>query len=314
MLTIRPNLWNAASCVLICALILGLQVMSGYAQTNSLSGNVVTPQDMMLGAGDLLDVTVLDTPDLSAKARVSNDGTVSLPLVGVVPVAGMTIDQAGAAIENQLRSEQILNQPHVSVAISEYVSNAVTVTGEVRNPGVYPLISDHSVLDFISGAGGTTPGASRTIVLLRRDAPTSPITLQMSNDPQDIAKLNVPVKAGDRIIVTKGGVIYVVGDVGRAGGFLVEGNKNLSVLQAMALAQGANHTARLDKSVLISEAGNSRSDTPLPLSKILAGKAPDPILHDGDIVFVPTSNAKNWGYRGIEAAIAAATGIAIYVH
>ena len=95
---------------------------------------------LQISAGDLLDLNVFDTPELSGKLRVDEHGNVSLPLAGVLAVSGMTAEQAGSAIETRLRETDILKDPHVSVAVLEYATQGVTVTGEVKSPGVYPLL------------------------------------------------------------------------------------------------------------------------------------------------------------------------------
>src|SRR5450432_1407096 len=118
---------------------------------------------LQISAGDLLDLNVFDTPELSGKLRVDEHGNVSLPLAGVLAVSGMTAEQAGSAIETRLRETNILKDPHVSVAVLEYATQGVTVTGEVKSPGVYPLLGVHEVLDLISTAGGVTPNAGNSV-------------------------------------------------------------------------------------------------------------------------------------------------------
>ena len=104
--------------------------------------------------GDLIQVDVFDSPELSTSLRVNSRGEVELPLGGAVKVQGLTASEAGAAIADRLKQAGILLDPHVTVLIVEYQSQGVTVTGEVRTPGVYPLLGNRTVMDMIAMAGG----------------------------------------------------------------------------------------------------------------------------------------------------------------
>jgi polysaccharide export outer membrane protein len=126
--------------------------------------------------------------------------------------------------------------------------------------------------------------------------------------------LNVPVFPGDIVKVSRAGIVYVVGEVTKPGGFVLQNNENISVLQALALAGGPTHTSAVSRARIIrTEPGTGmRNEFPMNLGKILSGKKPDPLLEPKDIVFVPNSAAKSVLYRGSEAALQTATGVAIY--
>jgi len=264
---------------------------------------------LVLDTGDLLDVRVFDTPELSGRLRVDNLGEIVLPVGGAVKVKGLTAEQAETALEERFREKHILRDPHVEVFVLEYATQGVTVAGEVKTPGVYPWAARHTVLDFISLAGGLTPSASKTVAVTRKDG-EQVITFQLSNTPQEHTG-NLEVKPGDRIAVTRAGVVYVVGDVGRPGGYLIENKDTVTVLQALALAQGINKTAKYDaKLIRNSPAGRVESD--LPLKRILANQATDPKLQDGDILFVPVSGGKEWADKGVTSILQMAVGVVIY--
>jgi polysaccharide export outer membrane protein len=123
---------------------------------------------------------------------------------------------------------------------------------------------------------------------------------------------NVSVQPGDTILVSKAGIVYVVGDVHQPGGFVMENGKDITVIQAIALAQGIGPNAALGGARLVRKTPDGPKDIPLELKKILAAKAPDPQLQADDIVFVPDSAAKSGFKRGLEAAVQAATGLAIW--
>jgi polysaccharide export outer membrane protein len=268
---------------------------------------------LRLSAGDLLDVKVLGTtdPDFSPKLRVDEQGSITLPYAGPLPVAGMTAEDAALRIEARFREKDILKDPHVSVTVLEYATQGVTVVGEVKNPGVYPLLGTHSLLDLLSAAGGVTPTAGKAVTITHREDPNHPQVVNVETKPGSTAAFNVDVSPGDTIVVSHAGIVYVLGDVAKPGGFLIENNDRLSVIQAVALAQGTNRTASLDHTKLIRKTSAGHEETPVPLKKILADKAPDELLADGDILFIPSSGPKN-ALRDVESILPSAAGAAIY--
>jgi polysaccharide biosynthesis/export protein len=265
---------------------------------------------LLLASGDLLDVQVFDTPELSDKLRVDDRGEITLPVGGSVDVQGLTAEGARIAIEERFRQRKILRDPHVEVMVLEYATQGVTVTGEVKLPGIYPWQGKHTVLDFISVAGGLTPSASKTVSVSRKDR-EQVITFQLNNSLQLPGGGDLDVRPGDRILVTRAGVVYVVGDVGRPGGYLIDNKETITVLQALALAQGMNKTAKYDAR-LIRNSAAGRTEADLALKKILANQAPDPKLQDGDILFVPVSGSKQWADKGVTSVLQMAVGVVIY--
>jgi polysaccharide export outer membrane protein len=199
--------------------------------------------------------------------------------------------------------------------IVEYLAQGVTVTGEVRQPGVYTLLTNRTVLDMIALAGGLNENAGRVASVYHRGDPAHvrQVRLDVSvQTPESAAETDVAVEPGDTISISRSGVIYVVGDVARPGGFLVEHNDRLSVLQALSLASGANQTASLGKSELIRKTNAERLIYQIDLKKILHGESSDPLLADGDILYVPVSYKKIYTLRGIEALIGTASQTAAY--
>jgi len=123
---------------------------------------------------------------------------------------------------------------------------------------------------------------------------------------------NVTVEPGDTILVSKAGVVYVVGDVHLPGGFVMENGNDITVLKAIALAQGTNPNASLNGAKLIRKTPEGSKEVPLPLKQIFASKAPDPQLQPDDVIFVPSSAGKSAAKRGAEAILQMATGVAIW--
>ena len=288
-------------------------VMATFAFGQQNAASPVPAPALRVSAGDLLAVDVFDTPELSAKLRVSENGEVNLPVAGFAHVGGLTAEEAATSIEQRLRDKNILKHPHVEVFIQEYATQGVSVLGEVKNPGIYPDLGSHSLLDFISVAGGITPTAGKAVSITHKNDPDHATVIQLNNSEPDVAKrAALAILPGDTIVVSRSGIVYVVGDLGKPGGFLIDNNQHLTALQAVALAQGANKDSALNNSRLIRKTPNGPQESRLLLGKILAGKESDIPLQDGDIVFVPTSKSKTVALEGLGASIGILSGLAIY--
>jgi polysaccharide export outer membrane protein len=300
-------------------ILVGLVVVSFFGRAASAQGvgaagvtaSIEPTHVLRISSGDLVEVEVFDSPELSGKLRVDDHGMIALPLAGGLSVSGLTAQQAGQAVETKLLNSNILKEPHATVTILEYATQGVTILGEVKNPGVYPLLGTHSLLDLISAAGGVTASAGKAVTVTHRGQPDQPIVVKLETKPGSRAGFNVDVSPGDTIVVSRAGIVYVVGDVGRPGGFVIENNDRLTVLGAVALAQGTNRTAALNSAKVIRKTEDGREELSVPLQKIIANKAPDQPLADGDILVVPSSGPKN-ALREMESILPAAAGAAIY--
>lgn len=295
-------LLSAIGPVVLATLAFGEQKIEGGAP----------PTTLRISAGDLLAVDVFDTPELSAKLRVSEKGDIDIPVAGSSHVGGLTAEEAATQIEKLLRDDDILKHPHVEVFIQEYATQGVSVLGEVKNPGVYPELGSHSLLDFISLAGGITPTAGKAVTITHKNDPEHPTVVQLDNSPEASVRAAVAILPGDTIMVSRSGIVYVIGDLGKPGGFLIDSNQRLTALQAIALAQGANKDSALNGSRLIRKTPTGPLETRVELGKILAGKQSDIRLEDGDILFVPTSKSKTIAFQGITSTISLISGLAIY--
>jgi polysaccharide export outer membrane protein len=307
----KQNFSKRLRATVLVPLAVGLLAITPFAfgQPNA---SDAAPPPLRISAGDLLSVDVFDTPELSAKLRVSEKGDVDLPVAGSIHVGGMTAEEAATSIENLLRDDVILKHPHVEVFIQEYATQGVSILGEVKNPGVYPNLGSHSLLDFISVAGGITPTAGKAVTITHKNDPGNPTIVQLDNSPDLPQRGAVAILPGDTIMVSRSGIVYVVGDLVKPGGFLIENNQRLTALQAIALAQGANRTAGLNGTRLIRKTPNGPQETHVQLRKILQGKEADLRLEDGDILFVPVSKGKTVAFQGIVSAVGLVTGLAVY--
>jgi polysaccharide export outer membrane protein len=273
--------------------------------------NAATP-DLILGSGDLLEVNLYGVPDFKTDARINSAGEISLPMLGTVAVGGLSVEKAETVIAQQLKQKELFNDPHITIFVKDYATQGITVLGEVQKPGIYPLLGPRSLSDVISTAGGTTPKAGRDVVITHRNDPQHPVRVPLPSGGADSAENNIAIKPGDTVAVRRAGIVYVVGDVHLPGGFVMENGKDLTVLQAIALAQGTNPNAALNAARLIRKTPEGPQEIPLSLKKILSARAPDMPLQADDIVFVPGSAGKSAAKRGAEAILNMATGMAIW--
>jgi polysaccharide export outer membrane protein len=263
-----------------------------------------------LGPGDLIEVSVYNVPELVTKARVGNAGDIYLPLIDYVHVGDLTLEEAQAMIQKRLEDGGFVHNAHVTIFLDESASQGVTILGDVMRPGIYPALGDRKLYDLISAAGGFTASAGRNVSVIRQHSQAAPITVHLPRNLADDVQDNIEIMPGDTITVPRAPIVYVVGDVGHPAGFLVD-NGSLTVLQALALAGGANHTAKMSGARIIRKGPTGMTETPVPLKKMLEAKAPDVNLQADDILFVPLSGARVAAGTGFNAAISLATGLAI---
>ncbi|MGC2172649.1 MAG: polysaccharide biosynthesis/export family protein [Candidatus Sulfotelmatobacter sp.] len=265
---------------------------------------------LKLGPGDLLEVSVYNVPELTTKVRVGNSGDIYLPLIDYVHVGGLTVEEAQALIQKRLEDGNFVRGAHVTIFVDESASQGVTILGEVLKPGIYPALGNRKLYDMISAAGGFTATAGRKVSIIRKHNQAGPITVNLPRDLADDLKDNLEIFPGDTITVPRAPIVYVVGDVGHPTGLLID-NGSLSVLQALALAGGTNHTAKMSATCIIRKGSTGMTEMRVPLKKMLEAKAPDINLQADDILFVPLSGVRYAAGKGFEAAMAAATGLAV---
>jgi polysaccharide biosynthesis/export protein len=205
-----------------------------------------------------------------------------------------------------------LRNPQVNILIKEFATQGISVLGEVIKPGIYPLLGSRRLFDALSMAGGTTIRAGNTAVITHRDQPSTPEVLTLARDPKEAARQNIELQPGDTVMVVKSGIVYVSGDVKIPGGYAIESNESLTVLQAIALAQGLNPTASMKSVRIIRKNSGSLQEIPVELKQIMQAKAPDVALQNDDVLFIPNSASKSAARRSLESIVQVATGLAIY--
>jgi len=268
-----------------------------------------------LGPGDVVDIRVFGVEELSKPAALGADGSVALPLVGVVELAGMTTAQAALRLQ-ELYGTNYLREPQIAVMVKEYFSQPVSVLGAVTRPGIYQLRGPRRLSDVLALAEGLAPEAGSEITVSRSKQEggeqtfTVPVRGLLSLNGQE--ENNPWIQAHDTIRVAKAGIVYVIGEVGRAGGFPLKDQEQITVLKALSLAEGLRRTASPQKSKIIRTAGEQKTETLVNVRHILEGRAPDTLLAPNDILFVPHSQAKSAMGRAAEAAIQITTGVIVW--
>lgn len=287
------------------------------------------PTNYVLGPGDQITLTVPDLDEINNKAvRLDMRGDIDLPVAGRLHAGGLTSDQLAGALQERLK--KYLMHPDVSVAVTEFRSQPVSVIGAVAQPGMHQLEGHKTLLEVISMVGGLRQDAGNTITITR-NLKWGPVPLpNAKNDSTgqySVASVqvksvttgenpsdNILIQPDDVISVSKADIIYVVGSVRKPGGFELGQNETLSAMQILSLAAGldrdaAPHMARVMRVV---PGSTSRTEIPIDLKKLMQGKEPDLPLQANDILFVPNTSAKGVTSRTLEAVVQIATGLAIY--
>ena len=251
-------------------------------------------QEYRVGPKDLLEISVFGADELSRTVRVSEDGKVTLPLLGEVLVDGLTKSEVEKKL-GQLLGEKYVQNPQVTVFIREYQSKRVSVLGAVEKPGPYQLLGRQTLMQIISEAGGLTRDAGNEIVIIRQLSDGLSTSLRISIDDLFLkgdAKLNVPMEAGDIVTVPvdKPVVVYVFGQVKNPGALQVKKSNIPTLLQAIAQAGG--FTDRASKGGVIikrkDETGTEK-EIKVNVRSILKNKVKDVQLLENDTIYVPES-------------------------
>jgi polysaccharide export outer membrane protein len=266
---------------------------------------------LLISPGDELHISILDMPDMDQSPRVTDAGDVPVQGIGSVRVANMSPAEAATAIHDRFLSTHFLNHPQVSVVVDQYATQNVTLIGEVKTPGAYPIATPRQILDVIALGGGLADDADRDILVERHGDQTNPVHYNLSNNGEKAIKEQVLVNPGDTVVVPKVGIVYVLGDVTRPGGFTMSNNESkMSLLEALSNAGGAAKTAKLNHARLIRKLDHTEMQ--ISLGDLQKGKQPDIALAPGDILYVPFSYAKNLVISSSSGIASAAGTAAVY--
>jgi polysaccharide biosynthesis/export protein len=269
---------------------------SGAAAAMQSSGLTMVPEDFVklsLAPGFLVSLDVLDDPDFTGIFRIDQQGDIALPILGTMHVAGATVSEARVQIQKRLLENKILKDPQVKLTVLEYTAPEVTILGEVASPGKYPLLVPRKLVDILALAGGTTLTAGNEVQITRGSANTESVLVHYSRATNSKAVADVVVHPGDTVQVKRAGIVYVLGAVNRPGGFVMQEEGTLNVLQAIALAYGTTTLASTRTIYIMHRnADGSVVYTGVPYQKMTRGQSDDIQLHATDVLFVPTSKIK----------------------
>ncbi len=273
-----------------------------------------TPETLLIGPGDLLHIQVADTPEMDQHPRVTDAGEVPVTGVGNVKVAGLTPAAAATIVRDRLIAAHYMNHPEVIVSVEQYATLNVSVLGEVKASGTYPIRTPRSVLDVLALAGGLNGVADRNILIERHSDPTHPIHYNFSNNADQAVTEQVMVYPGDTVMVPKAGIVYILGDVNRPGGYVMTSNESkMTMLQALAIAGGLTKSAKQGHARLMrKEPSGAYSDRELSVGDLQNGKLPDIAMLPGDVLYVPFSFARNLATTGAGSIAASAASAAVY--
>lgn len=285
------------------------------------------PQKYLLGPGDMILVQVVGMPEFTNQPyRIDVDGTISLPLLGRVRAGGLTLADFETEVVTALK-KQVLH-PHVITSLATPRGEPVSVLGAVNSPGTQQIQGRKTLFDVLAAAGGVKPDAGNTVTItrIRSEGP-----LDLPNAAEDPAtgrltaavnlnalvnlrepSANILVRPHDEISVPRAQLIYVIGNVRKAGGFTLSEGRSISALEALSLAEGLSPNASPKSARILRKHGADREQIPVNLKAILAGKTKDVALNPDDILFVPDNVSRRATTRALETAMNTLSGVAIW--
>lgn len=249
--------------------------------------------DYAIGPKDLLEIRVLELPELSADRRVADNGTIDLPMVGEVPVGGLTAAEVRARIEGLLTAKYV-NRATVIVNVKEFNNKPVSVLGAVQKPGSLSISGRWTLIKAITAAGGLTERAGRKILVLRRSDNGLSDTLEVPT--QDLFEnatpvWNIPILPADviNVVPRSSFTVFCLGEVKGSGALTFDSEDRLTLLSVIARAGGL--TDRASKKIRIKRRGADGKDTETVVNygRILAGDDPDPVIQPNDVIIVKES-------------------------
>jgi polysaccharide export outer membrane protein len=280
--------------ILGAALLVGAAAETVRAQAQDIKDVFI--REYKIGAKDLLEIKVVEVPELNLAVRVSEEGSITLPLVGRVELAGLTKEAAERKVASFLVAGNFVKNPQVTIFIKEYQSNRVALIGAVKTPGMYELVGEMSLLELVSKAGGFLENAGDDIIIMRegKDGRDEKLTVDLNDLVMNgTQSFNVALRPNDVISVPIDRIlqVYVWGEVKNPGALEVKMSKNITLVQAVAQAGGTTDAAK--KSAVVIKRRNEKTgkETRIKadLGKIMNGKKPDIPLKEGDVVYVPAS-------------------------
>ena len=308
---------------------LGEDILSEETDAPSVARDSNADGYYRLGPGDEVTIEVIGEEEIPRSPMpIGADGVIHAPLVGPVQVWGLDVGEVRALLTGRFRT--YIHDPQVIVRVVKFGSQPVSVIGAVKRPGLHQLRGRKSLIEVLSMAGGLREDAGHVVKITRRreqgriplatarDDSSGRFSVAAANI-EDVMKANHPadnviIEPNDVISVPRAEMVYVIGAVGRSGGFVLREQESISVLQALALAGGVDGTAAVRRARILRPApgGGEKLELPIDLKSIMESNAEDVALQPEDILFVPNSSGKTAARRAADAVIRVATGVVIF--
>ncbi len=258
-------------------------------------------------AGDIVEIQIFDAPEYSVRMPVSSAGQIAIPYAGLFHIEGMTSIEAAKAIERLFVQEQILRDPRVIVTTQQF-GYSVTVMGEVKSPGIYALAGRKRLVDMLTEAGGISDRAGHVIEIFPSGSMKNPQTILWDPTLRENDNAELEIKTGETILVSRCGVVYVGGNVGRPGAYPLCESNHTTLSEVIALAQGTKPNTYTNRTILLRSSGSgTRVVQKVKLEDVLRGRTVDITMQPDDILFIPPSTLKATGKTALTAAVGFAT-------
>ncbi len=295
-----PRYWGGLTLLLLAPALAAAQVLPTAAPPAAAQ---------QLAPGDLIQIRVLQAPELATETRLDAGGAITMPEAGRVRLGGQTAAQAAQVLAARLRATYLLH-PQVQVRVVGFASEPVAVLGAVARPGVYSARRYADLASMLAAAGWSAPAAGR--ILVTRAAGGATLTVDGEALARGRADAGLRLRAGDVVRVVPLAAVYVAGDVARPGAYPLPAS-GLTLLQALALAGGVARFARAQRARIVRRTpGAPPRAIRVNASAVMRGTAPDPSLQPFDLVYVPHSVVKASAVRALEAVVTTISGVIIF--
>jgi polysaccharide export outer membrane protein len=263
----------------------------------------------VLGPNDQILLRAFEVDEINEKPfRIEPDGTITLPLVGVVKAAGLTVQDLETDLTNRFKT--YVKDPHITINVIQFRTETVFFVGAFQKPGIYPLEGRRTLVEMLSTVGGLQPNASRRIKVTRREESgviplpnavvdtenkVSTVEINMGSLRESVNPAeDIVLEPYDTISVERAELVYIQGEIGHTGAFELGERDSMSVLQVITLAGGLSHDADPSKAEILRPVLDTsrRAEIPIDLTSILATRANDVPLLPNDILYIPRNKSR----------------------
>jgi polysaccharide biosynthesis/export protein len=284
---------------------------SAAAAANASVGGLT---DSPIAPGQVVHVTVFNAPDFSLITRVSENGDIAMPMLGVVHLDGLNSAGAADLLAQELKSHNLMLDPHITVTVDSS-STGITVLGEVHAPGIYPPPGKHQLSDVLALAGGLTANTGRVIEISNDHHPDQKSLVPWDPTMHNTASYDRPVEPGDRVLVRACGIAYIGGHVVKPGAYSLCGSPQMTLSEIISLAGGVVPLTSDKHTYLVrAQPDGTRIVQEIDLHKVLLSRASDPLIKEDDIVYVTPSTVKDVLNRAMAAALTVSTALLYTYH